>query len=215
MARTHLAMLALAVICVLQACGDKPVTPPAPAAPVAEPEAPRELDIGDVESALVFEGRVAAESRGPTVSVSDLEGRNKTIAMSTVTVQPPYPAELWIEYTLKSTIGFPARPVAVRGRVLRGIGSEETPVGRFSAVLGKDAHLPSGPPRVFRVNALEGLATPPESMLLHVSAELLLLPPGTDPAGVDPATAVALPDDTSSALSSNPVRIEFKAESPS
>lgn len=213
MARTHLAMFALAVVCVFQACGNKPVTPPAPAPPMNEPETPRELDIGDVESALAFEGRVASESRGANVSISDLEGRDKIIAMSTVTVQPPYPAELWVEYTLRSSIGFPARPVAVRGAILRNVGGQDTALGRFSAVLGADAHLPGAPVQKFRVNALEGLATPPESMLLHVAAELLLLPAGTGPNTVDPETAATLPEDASSALSSNPVRIEFKAGS--
>ncbi|HNR30199.1 MAG TPA: hypothetical protein PKI11_04875 [Candidatus Hydrogenedentes bacterium] len=216
MAALRFLTLSILPVALLQACGNKPVTPPPPAPPVEDVVvAPREMDIGDAESAIAIEGRLAPGS-APNVTVDNLEGRNKVVVMSTITVRPPAPAELWIEYTVSSTIGFPSRPVALRCTAMRAIGEEETPLARFGTVLGKDAHLPEtmaqpgGPPRSFRVNALEGLDEPPESMLLHTTGELLLLPPGTDVDAVDAETAAALPNDTSSAIQTNPVRVVFE-----
>ena len=205
-------MLLLLPAMAVAGCGGKPSPPPAanPAAPAATvaPEA-HELDIGDVETAITLQGVLAPESRAGGIKVDTLEGRNKAIVMATVHVAPPPPRELWFEYSVKSLQPFPDRPVALRFSVLRSIGPQDDPIAEYAVVLGADAHLASDPPRSVRVNALAGLDSMPESMLLHVRGELILLPPGAGPASVDPRSVTAGPDDVSSALQCNPVRIEL------
>lgn len=173
-------------------------------------ETPHQTDIGDVESGTTITGAVAEESRGPSVEAEEVKTLRGDITMSTATVRPPYPPELWVRFQIKSRSGanLKKRLVVIRGKMVR----DEQAIGTLQTMLGGSDESGGGTdrPTEFKVDVLSGLAAPPNSILVYAEADLLLLPEDTDPASVDPATVNVAPGDRAT-IRSNPVRINFAA----
>jgi hypothetical protein len=174
----------------------------------------KELNIGDVEAVVEIRGTVAEESRIDNVGVEDLETPKKRLTLTRVFVAQPYPAQLWIELSLSDIYGYDPRPVVVRGTVYRQIGDgPEEPIDELNSVIGVRSELVQEKPEIFgprdlRIDVLGDLPQAPETMLVLVRAQAMLLPSETDLSALDPATITAPPSDTAT-LRSNPVRIEF------
>jgi hypothetical protein len=163
--------------------------------------AKKTFDLGDAETSLKLEAKVGAASTGPAVKVDEMLDFRKKLMMTTVAVTPPAPKEFWVTFILQSSSAFKEAPVVVRGKVFR----DNSEAGAFATVLGADA---TTKPFKQDVDALAGLSTAPNTMLVHAEAEVILLPEGTDPAVVDPKAVKPTPDATGSVLS-NPMRVNF------
>ncbi|MBI2433824.1 MAG: hypothetical protein HYV26_13235 [Candidatus Hydrogenedentes bacterium] len=169
-------------------------------------------DVGDVEQEISISGKLAEQSVSAQIQEETLTNIREAVTMDTITVQPPFPKELWVEFKIRGAAGYGPQPVVLRGTVLR----ENEPIGEFKTIIGKyarAARLPEGvtPPQlVFQFNVLEGIETPPETMLVFAEADALLMPLDTPEESIDPATATA-DEAQRTQIRSNPVRINFAA----
>lgn len=219
MSRAILCLFLLAGLCIT-AC--RPAPPPAPEpdlepAPEAQeaalptPKGEPPIEIGDVEAGISVFATLHPDVNTPEVQEVQLVTPKKVVTLSTITVTQPYPAELWLKFRVKASRNFVDRPVAVRASVLR----DDEAIGSFSTVIGKYAAFTPGPdkppagPLEFKLDAMTGLGTPPETMLVHAEVEVLLLPEGTDETAVDPESA-EVNSESRSIIASNPVRINFE-----
>ncbi len=168
--------------------------------PPATSGAEHEVNIGDVEAQVRILGTLAPQSEADNVQVQVYE-HGPVIDMATVTVNPPYPTELNVVFTTRALRDFPVTPVVVRAKVL----VDKREIGSYATKFGVRATFEE---REDVVDVLAGLDTIPESMLVHVEAEAVLMPQGTDEASVDPLTATASVE-RRTVIRSNPVRINF------
>ena len=204
-----LSLLLTAALVVLPGCsGPKPEAPKAdesaakPAQPpLAAPVVPG-LNVGDVEAGVVVSATVPPEGISAQVTVDNMETKRERLAMATVTVKPPYPAKLSIQVTLTPKVSFEQQPVVVRGRMRR----DEQPIEpEFSTLVTKGG--PTGETAIkCEFDAMQGLAAPPDTMLVYARFDAYLLPVDSPVTGVDPKTATS---DQHTELLSNPVRINF------
>jgi len=165
------------------------------------------LNIGDVEAKVFINGTVVERSQGPNVKVEQMEARNERITFTTVDVSPPYPSEFWVNFQIRSEESYGKQPVVLRGRMLR----DESLLGEFHTVLGRDAtrgYTASPPLHSYSCDILAGLDAVPESVLVLVEADVLLMSPGTPEASVDPVTA-EVEAEFRATIRSNPLRVNF------
>lgn len=176
----------------------KPAASSAPSpdggAALPQPAIERLPDIGDVESSVSCELILAPEHADAGWDVKELRDHRKQLSLVTVAASSPTET-LKVQCTVTSVNSFPLTPVAIRGRLLREIApGEREPIGEFSLVAGAMAHeLPARgndlPPATWTFDALAGLETLPDSILLTVETTLMQTPAGTDEATLDAATA--------------------------
>ena len=160
--------------------------------------------IGDVEFAVHFNGTLDDRSKAPNITENTLMNPRKYVDLTTITVKPPYPESLWITFTSSSTKSFRDTPAALRATVY----IDDTAVDSFTVIMGADA---SRQKETYSLDVLQKAGSVPKTALVRVQAEALLLPEGTDPATVDPAT-MTVSADRKGTVMSNPVRINFVAE---
>jgi len=165
------------------------------------PLAPKAMDVGDAETALRLEATIGDKSKGPNVKVDETRDTLSRLVITTADVAPPAPKELWASFRLTSSMAFTERPVVVRTKVFR----DNTKIDEFAVVLGANA---TSKPFAQSLDVLSGLPAAPASLLVHAQADVILMPAGTDPKTVDPKTVSAAADTTGAVLS-NPVRINF------
>jgi hypothetical protein len=176
---------------------------------------PELKDIGDAEQLSRIAATLAERSQSPLVEEKTMESPREEIVLSTVQVEQPFPAELWIKFSNRATQSFETQPIVVRARVFRDneeIGQYQTVLGKYATGWQQAVDTPQLPLE-FEFDVLAGLPALPDTMLVHVEAELSLMPPGTDEATLDPATATAAVD-LVTVKRSNPVRINFGAAAP-
>jgi hypothetical protein len=197
----------LTLLAALGACKPPPLdvepedAPPESALPSDELAAEPELNIGDVEQGIDVEASLAPESKSAQIVATQLTDKMGRVKILRLEVSPPYPRELWLDYKVNARRNFVERPAVLRGRMLAD-GKRE--LASFALVLGSKATRNTFSTRI---NALEGVEAMPETLGIHVEAEALLLPEGTDEATIDPATASS--DETSGAVYQTAVRINF------
>lgn len=146
--------------------------------------AAKALDIGDVEQTTALNITLSDRSTASNVQVEQmLESKLDRVALLTVTVRPPYPSHLWLSPMLKTREGFDENPVVWRGAYVR---DDEQVLGEFALLLNERFHK-EYPLADF--DAMAGIESVPESMLIEVRPEALLFPPDTDAGTIDPETA--------------------------
>ncbi len=176
----------------------------------AVPERPP-IDLGDVDSGIFIVGTLAPASKADSISEEYIETQRNTVSMAVITVRPPFPERLLIRFELTATRAFEERAVVVRARALRD--DDTLPDKEYAYVMGKDANRTPvdnagvSHPRVFDVDALEGLDAVPETMLVHARADAWLMDGVTPEELLDPRMASSSERVT---LLSNPVRINFE-----
>ena len=198
-----------AALMVLPGCSGPKSEPPKSVEPTAKPVQPPlaapvvpGLNVGDVEAGVVISATMPPESLSGQVSVDNMQTARGGLAMCTVTVKPPYPEKLNIQVTLTPKVSFEKQPVVVRGRMRR----DEKPIDpEFTTVVTRGS--PTGDAAIkYEFDAMQGLATPPDTMLVYARFDAYLLPLDTPIMGIDPKTATS---DQHTELLSNPVRINF------
>ncbi|MBP9004405.1 MAG: hypothetical protein KBH78_12355 [Candidatus Hydrogenedentes bacterium] len=175
-----------------------------------------ELNIGDVEAMIRMSLKAPAEQFPPTAEVEPMETRKGHLAAWYVTLKPPYPQAIQVTLDLTVLREFTERPVILEIELLR----DDQPIGvpwrtlvtRHVLQPGTDA--PDGP-RSFQADVMQGLATPPESMLIVARARAVLAPKGTDPVLLDwqHFDLNSVPAEDRTVIYSNPARITFAATS--
>ena len=209
MSRSYRILSALLLVAVLAACNPAPRTNAAKGSSVA-PKAEtsgvtaekKSMDIGDVESVLHIVATLAARSAAPNIKVEEMKDSRNHLDLTTLTIGPPDPKEVYVSFRVEASKPLTEGPVALRAKILR----DNQEIGSFATLLGADA---VNQPYEQAVNVLAGLEAVPDTFLVHVQAEVILLPAGTDPATVDVRTVSGTPDSTGAVLS-NPVRVNFK-----
>lgn len=167
------------------------------------------LDIGDIEQGIHFNILLSDRSESAHVSVDAKEDLLFRTKLAHVRVEPPFPEELWFNTTLRCRNDLKGNPVVLRGRYLLDGARELKTFSMIYAEKGEnDIELEP-------VEVLHAYEEPPDSVLLTLEVEALLMPPDTDPATVDAVTATTSPDRISSAMSATVVRIDFVAASES
>lgn len=168
------------------------------------------LDIGDVEYNVRLEASILETARTPALKVEEMRSLKKDLNMVTVDVQEPVPATIPIYVRILANLDTAKQPIVLRGKVFR----DTTVIGEFNTVVSSAISrtlMMDGQPVpdwAFEVDALKGLESRPESLLIHVESEALLMPLDTDPTTLDASTATTFPTSTTM-LISNPVRINF------
>ncbi len=213
-------MVALTVfVLALSGCGEEKVTVPPAAGGSTTAAIPvvsdtEKVDVGDVEAKVSLELTLEGGSI-PGIAAEELRSAKQRLNSVTLTISDPKPAELWVKIGLNSTDSFPSRPVAVRGKVFREIGKDsKEELLSFETIL--DGHTApqhrladgSGHPMEFRVDAIQGLAELPPTLLISATAQVIMSPTGTDPATIDPATYTNTPEDTGN-LIGNAFRVNY------
>jgi hypothetical protein len=169
------------------------------------------IGIGDVEYGMTFSVTVDEAAAGAAVTVENMEKLGNKITMSTATVSPPRPKELFVYVAMKGDESYAERPVAIRGKLFRDKEIIET----FATVLGKNADGRVAPdprfPMVFHYDILKDVPSTTETFLVVAEAEILLMPAGTDESTLDPLTASVMGSDKT-VIMSNPLRINFTGE---
>lgn len=204
----------------LTACNDSGPTGPTPDSLVAD-EMARDLsvadptvldvadknsiDIGDVEQALRIIGVLSGLSTSETIVEDTLvDGRDRVRAVN-IEVNPPNPDVLWIAVRVSCSREFIERPVVLDTKIL----ADGELIDSFTIVLSEMAHK-----NTFQrdVEVLFGRDEIPETMLITMESEALLLPEGTDLAVTDPYTVTE--GERTKAIAHTPVRIDFSAPGP-
>ncbi|MCX5758827.1 MAG: hypothetical protein NTU83_10055 [Candidatus Hydrogenedentes bacterium] len=193
----------------LAACGVKtpvPVRtpPPADASQAKLKEVTPSLDIGDIEASVRVVPVLASQSVGPNVKVDEMKNRQENVLMTTVGVAAPFPAQLQVTFRFECIRAIERVPVAMRVKVFR----DKEPIATF-ALFFDPAWLST--PHEQTLDVLTGLSSVPPTLLIHAEAELVMLPPGTDTAKVDPNTATG-PSDMTGVVIGSPMRINFGQE---
>lgn len=173
---------------------------PAPVKPVPK-------NIGDVEQTVFINVKVADKSKSPKVLEETKADALDRARLLTLDILPPFPEELWLDVECQCRENYDEAPVVIRGNF--AIDGKPTPEG-LSIVLGERSNQTHPLPPVEVMHLIGN--PPPETVLISLNLEGLLLPVGTDPASVNPLTAETTPDRTSRAVLGTAVRINFRKE---
>ncbi len=203
----HIMTLLLAVG--LVSCGVEtpvPVQAPSPAsAPLAKlKEVVPSLDIGDIEATVRMIPVLASQSVAPNVKVDEMKDRDDRLLMTTVGIATPFPAQLQVTFRFECIRRLEPIPVAMRVKIFR----DKEPIATFALFFDPAWTLK---PYEQTFDVMTGLSSAPPTLLIHAEAELVMLPPGTDTAKLDPNTATGPPDMTG-ILIGGPMRINFGQE---
>lgn len=164
---------------------------------------PNKDNVGDLEQAVIIEAAVAQKSQGANVQATPLVDPRGSMNLLTVDVTPPLPEELWLDITVKSRRSFPKNPGVLRIAIKDG----DHVLDSFGTVIGNNAK-PSVSER--SVNVLAARDTIPDTMLVTIEVEALLMPEGTDPDSIDPVTAETPESRYSRAVPTPPIRVNFE-----
>jgi hypothetical protein len=163
------------------------------------------IDIGDVEQGVRIIGLLTATSTSENIVQTVIRDKRDRITLVNITVNPPNPGTLWIGVRMACTRDFVERPVVLDTKVLVDGRLMDT----FTAVLAEGAQEN----RMQRnVEVLFGLDEIPETMLVSMESEALLLPEGTDITTIDPYSITE--GQRTKAISHAPVRIDFSSPGP-
>ena len=199
-------ILSLALIAaVLGACNGKQATPTTTNAggPGGQSvSGPLKDNVGDLEQAVMIDAKIAQQSEAPNIKATPLVDAMGHMNLLTVDVSPPFPKELWLTIGVKSRRDFAKNPGALRISIKDG----DHVLGTFGTVIGKSVK-PSVTEHT--VNVLAARDYIPETMLVTLDVEALLMPEGTDPETVDPMTAEVPESRFSRAVATPPLRINF------
>lgn len=162
------------------------------------------FNVGDMEQVIHVNLRLLDQSETPAVAVSIREDPLDRVRRLDISVDPPFPEKLWLEISVQIRELFKETPIVLRGKLL---ADEKREIGTIAVVLTGERR---GDYVLEPVNVLGGLDDLPDSMLITLDLEGLLMPAGTDPATIDPTTATTDPDRMSHAMTSTVVRLEFR-----
>ena len=207
-----LLLLTVVAMVLLTACSSetrrpKPTTGATPGSTTATAEPILPIDPGDIETQVFLEAAVNEEAIPENVKVEEkLISAKQHLSMETVKVSAPFPKELPMVFRIVSDKAFPEVPFVLHAKIFR----DKEQVKTFSTLVLPDPPTSQAPPKPieFHANILEGVSAPPDTMLITVQAEAILLKKGTPRESINPET-VKSTDGATGTLLGNPVRINF------
>ncbi len=163
------------------------------------------IDVGDVEQAIRIVGRVSQISASDNIIENAITDGRDRVRIVNVEVNPPNPDTLWIGVRVDCTREFVERPVILDTKIL----VDGTLMDSFTVVMAANAQK-----NMFQkdVEVLFGRDDIPETMLVTMESEALLLPEGTDLTTIDPYSINE--GQRTKAIAYTPVRIDFTAPGP-
>lgn len=160
------------------------------------------FSIGDVETGIVIKGRLDLRSKSRNIEYQETLTAKKDLAMVNITVNQPFPEELWLHFTIrKGGTDFEDNVVIVRGAVFL----DETPIQQIEYAIPPARIQPFV--HEIRVDVMAHLSSIPDTLLARLSIEAILLM-GVHEIPED-ISAVKTASDSTVAVRSNPVRIDF------
>lgn len=170
---------------------------------MSEPGVP-ELNIGDIEQTIHFNIELDEAFQTDSVTVEKKEDTMHRVRLVTVNVRPPYPETLPFNTLLRCRQPVSDPPVVLRGGfTLNG----EKRIRNVAMVLWheKERYVVLDP-----LDVVEFVGEPiPDSVLLTLDVEALLMPEGTDGDSLDPLEATVTPERSSTAITATAVRVNF------
>lgn len=163
------------------------------------------INIGDVEQAIRIVGILSDLSKSENIVENVIKDTRKRTRVVNIEVNPPNPDALWIGIRVDCTREFLERPVVLDTKIL----VDGKLMDSFTIVLSERANK-----NMFQqdVDVLFGRDDIPETMLITMESEALLLPEGTDLTVIDPYSVTE--GQRTKAIAHTPVRIDFTAPGP-
>ena len=158
--------------------------------------------IGDVETSIKIKGQLDLRSKNRNIEYQETLTVKKDLAMVNLTVNQPFPEELWLHFTIrKGGTDFEDNVVIVRGAVYL----DETPIQQIEYAIPPARIQPFV--QEVRIDVMAYLSSIPDTLLARMSIEAILLM-GVHEIPED-ISAVKTAPDTTVAVRSNPIRIDF------
>ncbi|HEO71716.1 MAG TPA: hypothetical protein ENN80_10685 [Candidatus Hydrogenedentes bacterium] len=154
-----------------------------------------------VEFAVHIKGTLDERSKAANVMCDEMVNARYRVDLATITIEPPYPEELWLRFEVSSSESFENAPVVLRASVKR----DNDVLDRFGTVLDRDARVRPYDHSMELMSHIDGA---PASVLIYTQAEALIMPEETDPASIDIESAQAPPARTGHIMG-NPIKIVF------
>ena len=162
------------------------------------------ITIPDLETEIYIEA-MPAEGQECAPRAEELRTPKGVLSICIADAGPPVPDRLDVVLRMKAIkhLPFDATPVLFRGRLLR----DDAPIETFSTLVQDFSGISKEFMPKLRVDALAGLDTPPETMLIYAEIEAIIMPRGTLN-----ATDAPPEDAPRTLLRSNPLRINLHRE---
>ena len=158
--------------------------------------------IGDVETGIEIKGQLDLRSKSRNIEYKETLTVKKDLAMVNITVNQPFPEELWLHFNIrKGGTDFEDNVVIVRGAVYL----DETPIQRIEYAIPPARIQPFV--HEIRIDVMSHLSSIPDTLLARLSIEAILLM-GVHEIPEDISAVKTAPDSTVT-VRSNPVRIDF------
>ncbi len=158
-----------------------------------------QLKVGDVEQRVSISLLPSLEPMPANIKEERIEDARHEVSLVRMAVNPPIPEALPLLVTVKVRDIRLGVPVVVRVKLF----ANDELLATKNFLLGSDAYRT---PQLWPVIVPTHLTAPTEELLARVEADALLMPEGTQVADVNPDTATA-PADRTTTLLGNPVRI--------
>ena len=172
-------------------------------APVVQSAATREKDIGDLEQTVYVNLRLSRISMTPNVREDAKADGLERIRLVTLDVEPPFPDQLLLDIILSIREPFAHHPAIVRGAFVLDAEREIQP---FAAIVNNEQRDDLLVGSLDIMQAVNGI---PESALITLEAEGILLRPGADTVLLDPMRVTADPASTTTAMQGTTIRVNF------
>ncbi len=204
---------AIIVVLGLSACkapsstSDKPPATALPGADFADGQNvfTPSYNLGDVDVATVVSVRLADRSKSPAITYMEEESLRGNVVLANATVLSPHPENLWIEATIESPLGYPAKD-AVLVRMSVTADTRKDPLLTKSYVFSGKGLITK--PEHVELDLMLFLQPLPATVLVTAKVQIVWFP-DTDPATINPET-VDISKGQSLDKLSNPLRIDFK-----
>lgn len=175
----------------------------APQAPVVQSAATREKDIGDLEQTVYVNLRLSRISMAPNVREDVKADGLERVRLVTLDVEPPFPDRLLLDIILSVREPFAHHPAIVRGAFVL---NKEREIQPFAAIINNEQRDDLLVGSLDIMQALNGI---PESALITLEAEGILLKPGADTVLLDPMRVTADSANTTTAMQGTTIRVNF------
>lgn len=172
-------------------------------APVVQSAATREKDIGDLEQTVYVNLRLSRISMAPNIREDAKADGLERIRLVTLDVEPPFPDQLLLDIVLSIREPFAHHPAIVRGAFVL---DEEREIQPFAAIVNNEQRDDLLVGSLDIMQAVNGI---PESALITLEAEGILLKPGADTVLLDPMRVTADSASTTTAMQGTTIRVNF------
>jgi hypothetical protein len=173
---------------------------------VPRPAAMADVTTGDVEQKVFINGTLAPGVVPDNIKVDEVKDPRGKFNLVNLDIYPPFPEHLNLQFEVKTTRNWEGTPLVLRCKAT--IEGKPEPIGGMEFVWSKDALRT---PQSTSIDVMPALQPLPDTVLVAMRADALLMPTGTDATLLNASNATT-PEDRTTGLISNPIRINFHKE---